>query len=309
MYFFMKKKSLLVQFRKQIGYQFLVWPALIFTVIFCYIPMGGLLIAFKDYKLRTGILRSAWSGLSNFRNIFDDFYMPSIITNTVAISIIGIVAAFPIVIGFALLLNEVGNSAFKRVVQTVSYLPHFISWAIMTVILTAMFSASSGVVNELLLTIGILKKPLIILTDRNSYWGMAVFSGIWKEMGWSAIVYLAVIAGIDPTLYEAAKVDGAGRLARAWHITLPSLKGIIAIMLILSVSSMPGVGFEQAYFLSNNVNIERANTLTYYIYTTGIIGARFSYSTAIGLILSIISAILMIVANTTSRRLTGRGLY
>lgn len=304
-----KQKSNWILLKKQIGYHLLVWPALVFTIIFSYIPMAGLVIAFKNYKLRIGIWQSEWNGLDNFRNIFNDFYMPQIILNTVGIGILSILVSYPVVIVFTLLLNEVRNVGFKRVVQTVSYLPHFISWAIMAVILTAMFSANDGVISSLLLDIGIISKPLNILTAKDTYWPLVVISSVWKEMGWSAILYLAVIAGIDETMYEAAKIDGAGRFARMWYITLPQLKGIIAITLILSVSSIPNVGYEQAYFLSNDVNIERANTLSYYVYTNGMVDARFSYATAIGLILSVISAILMVITNTASRKLSGKGLY
>lgn len=304
-----KKKSRLLTLKKQIGFHLLIWPAMVFTFIFCYIPMGGLVIAFKNYKLRAGIWASAWNGLDNFRNLFNDFYMPGIILNTVGIGLLSILISYPVVLGFTLLLNEVTSTGFKRVVQTVSYLPHFISWAIMAVILTSMFSANNGVISSLLLRIGLISKPLNILTAKNAYWPLVVFSSVWKEMGWSAILYLAVIAGIDETMYEAAKIDGAGRFARMWYITMPQLKGIIAITLILSVSNIPHVGYEQAYFLSNSVNIQRANTLTYYVYTNGMIDARFSYATAIGLILSIVSATLMVVTNATSRKLSGKGLY
>ncbi len=304
-----KGKRLGVRLKKQLGYHLLIFPAVVLTVIFNYIPMGGLVIAFKDYRLRSGIWKSAWCGLDNFRNIFSDYYMPQIILNTVGIGVLSIIISMPVVIIFALLLNEIRSTGFKRVVQTVSYLPHFISWIIMAVILTALFSAKDGVVNQMLLSVGLLSKPLNILTSRDSYWLMTVTASVWKEMGWSAILYLAVISGIDETIYEAAKIDGAGRFARMWYITLPQLRGIIAINLILSVGSIPHVGFDQAYYLSNNVNIERANTLSYYIYNTGMVNARFSYATAVGLVLSVISATLMLCANTASNRLTGRGLY
>lgn len=295
--------------KKQIGYHLLIWPALVFIIIFCYIPMGGLVIAFKDYQLRVGIWDSPWCGLANFKNLFTDYYLPQIVMNTVGIGILSILVNYPVVIGFTLLLNEVRSAPFKRVVQTISYLPHFISWAIMAVILRAMFSSSDGVINELLMNLGMISGPLNILTNKDSYWGLMVFASVWKEMGWSAILYLAVIAGIDESMYEAAKIDGAGRFARMRYITMPQLKGIIAISLIMTVSRMPNTGFDQAYYLSNNVNIEKAKTLSYYVYTTGLQNANFAYATAIGLVLSVVSATLMVVANFISRKLTGKGLY
>lgn len=304
-----KRKSRLQLFRKQIGYHLLVWPGLIFTIIFCYLPMSGMVIAFKDYKLRVGIWDSPWVGLENFKNLFSNYYLPQILTNTVAIGLLSIVVTYPVVIGFALLLNEITKSGFKRVVQTVSYLPHFISWVIMSVILKAMFSSNDGVISELLYKLGITSGPLNILTSKDSYWGLVVFSSVWKEMGWSAILYLAVISGIDTQMYEAAKIDGAGRFAQMRYITLPQLKGIIAISLILSVSSIPNVGFDQAYYLSNSVNIESAKTLTYYAFTQGIQAGDFKTATAIEMILAIVSAIMMGCANGVSRKLTGKGLY
>lgn len=304
-----KKKSRLTIFKRQFGYHILIWPAFLLTLIFCYIPMGGLVIAFKDFSIRKGIWASPWNGLDNFRNIWGDYYMTQIIINTVVIGVLTILISYPVVIGFALLLNEVKHTGFKRVVQTVTYLPHFISWAIMAVILNAMFSATDGVVNQLLLQLGIISKPLNILTSENSYWGMVTIVAVWKEMGWSAILYLAVMSGIDDSLYEAAKIDGAGRAARMRYITLPHLKGIIAITLIMSVSGIANNGFDQAYYLSNNVNIEKAKTLSYYIYQRGLQSGDFAYSTALGLIMSALSATLMVAANTISKKLVGKGLY
>ena len=305
----MKKKPLLAAFKKQLGYHVLVWPALILTLIFCYIPMGGIIIAFKDYRLRTGIIASPWAGFGNFKNIFDDPFISQIVMNTLGIGILRMLVFFPIVLSFVMLLNELRVGVFKRVVQTVSYLPHFISWAIVAVIITAMFSPSSGAVNRILLDLKIIREPFRVLTSLNGYWWLAIFTEIWMELGWSAIIYLAVLSGIDEAIYEAAKIDGAGRFARMWHISLPSLKGIIAIMLIMTVSGIPNVGFNQAYFLSNNLTLDRAKTLSYHIYSTGIVDARFSYSTAISLVLSVISAALMVMANTASKKLTDRGLY
>lgn len=304
-----KHNSRLVQFRKQIGYHLLVWPGIVFIIIFAYLPLKGLLIAFKDYKLRLGIWDSPWCGLDNFRDLFSNHFLPQTITNTIAIGLLGILVTYPIVIGFALLLNEVRNSGFKRLVQTVSYLPHFISWATMIVILKAMFSSNDGLITELFQTLGITSKPLDILTAKNKYYGLAVFSTVWKEMGWSAILYLAVISGIDPQMYEAAKIDGAGRFARMRFITLPQMKGIIAISLILSVSSIPNVGFDQAYYLGNAINYENARTLTYYAFTQGLQQGDFKTAVSIELVLSMISATMMVCANGISRKLTGKGLY
>ena len=303
------KKQLRVKLKKQLGYQFMVWPALIFVTIFSYIPMTGIIIVFKDYKMTKGIFASAWVGLANFQNLFNDFFIGQIVRNTIVISLLGILVSYPVVIIFTLLLNELRNIKFKRAIQTVSYLPHFVAWTVMAVILGELLSADDGIINDVLQNLGIIDKPIYFLTEPKLYWAMITLATTWKEMGWSAIIFLAVISGIDESLYEAAKIDGAGRFSRMWYITLPMLKGIIAIRLILSVAGMANSGFTQAFFLSNSVNIEVARTLSYYVYTTGLVQARFSYSTAISLVLSIVSAALMFSANYTSRKLVGRGLY
>ncbi len=297
------------RFKKEAGYHVLIWPALIFVIIFCYIPMGGIVVAFKDFNIRRGIWDSPWNGIDNFRNIFLDSSMGQVIINTLGIGILNIVVSFPVVVGFAILLNEVRNIAFKRVVQTVSYLPHFVAWTVMAIILKALFDANGGIISDLLMDIGITDKPLNVLTSKDAYWGLAVWSAVWKEMGWSAILYLAVMAGIDSTLYEAAEIDGAGRFGRIWYITLPHLKGIIAISLIMTVGSILGVGFDQAYYLKNNLNSEMATTLSYYVWDRGLSQGNFGYSTAISLVLSAIGAFLTTTSNIISKKLTGKGLY
>ena len=299
----------MVRFRKEMGYHVLIWPALIFVIIFNYIPMGGIIVAFKDYNIRVGIWDSPWNGLENFRHIFVDNSMGQVILNTICIGLLDILVSFPVVIGFALLLNEVKNLFFKKIVQTVSYLPHFVAWTVMAIILKAMFDTTDGIVNELLMKIGLIDKPLNLLTSKDAYWGLAVWSSVWKEMGWSAILYLAIMAGIDPTLYEAAEIDGAGRFARIWYITLPHLKGIFAISLILAAGNVLNTGFDQAYYLRNGLNQTTATTLSYYIWERGLNQGNFSYSTAISLILSVIGAGLTITANLVSKKVSGKGLY
>lgn len=297
------------RFRKEIGFHVLIWPALIFTIIFNYIPMGGLVIAFKDYNIRTGIWDSPWNGLENFRKVFIDKSMGRVITNTLAIGLLNVIFSFPVVIGFSLLLNELKNLLFKKVIQTVSYLPHFVAWTVMAIILRAMFDGSYGILSELFMDIGLTDKPLNLLTSADAYWGLAVWSAIWKELGWSAILYLAVMSGINPNLYEAAEIDGAGRFQRMWYITLPHLKGIIAIGLITTVGGVLGVGFDQAYYLSNSLNYTKAQTLSYYIWQRGLGEGNFAFSTAIGLILSAIGAVMTMTSNYASKKIAGRGLY
>lgn len=271
--------------------------------------MSGIIIAFKDYNFRSGIFGSPWVGLKHFRQLFQDFFMGNAVINTVGISVLSIGLSYPCTIIFTLLLNELRNVKFKRVIQTVSYLPHFISWAIMAVILNSMLSPSEGIINIVLQNLGFIDKPIAFLGREDLYWITVVVASIWKSLGWNTIVYLAVISGIDESLYEAAKIDGAGRFARMRYITLPALSGIIAIMLILSVGGIAGTGFDTSFYLSNDLNYNRSNTLSYYVYTIGLRRANFSYSTAISFLLSVVSATLMLTANTISNKLTGKGLF
>ncbi|MDW7656304.1 MAG: ABC transporter permease subunit [Bacillota bacterium] len=304
-----KNKFSRSRLKREAPYHFIIWLGVAFVGIFAYVPMSGLIIAFKDFSFRKGILRSPWSGLSNFSGMFSDYYIKNAIFNTVGIFAISLVVGTVATLIFTLLLNEITSMRFKRTTQTISYLPHFISWAIMAVILDSMLSASDGLINVLLHKLGLITSPIYFMTMPQYFWGMVVIANLWKELGWSAIIYLAVISGIDETQYESAKIDGAGRFARMWYITLPSLKGIIAILLILNISSLTGTAFDQAFFLSNNLNFDRSNVLSYYVYTTGLVKMDFSYSTAIGLVLSCISAMLMLTANSIVKKLNGEALF
>ncbi len=294
---------------KELGYHILIWPALIYTLIFNYIPMGGIVIAFQKFNIRKGIFDSPFVWFDNFRDIFVDFQMPQIILNTLIMGFLGIVVTYPVVIGFALLINELHSTIFKRVVQTISYLPHFVSWTVMAIIIKAFFNSTDGLVSELLLSWGLIDTPLNILTSKEAYVWVAGLSTLWKEMGWTAILFLATIAGIDPSMYEAARIDGANRFQCIWYITLPSLKAITAISLIMSLGSILGVGFDQAYYLSNPMNLERARTLSYYVYTRGMLDAQWSFSTAMSLVLSVIGFTITMITNKVSRKLAGKGLY
>ncbi len=304
-----KPKTFWGRFRMEMGYHLLILPALIFVFIFCYIPMGGIVIAFKDFNIRVGIWESPWNGFDNFKTLFLDPTLPKVIVNTLGIGFLNIIVSYPVVIGFALLLNEVKNLLFKRVVQTISYLPHFVAWTVMAIILRAMFDASDGVLNSLFMELGLIDKPMNVLTSRDAFWGLAVWSSVWKELGWSAILYLATMAGIDSSLYEAAEIDGAGRFAKMWYITLPHLKGIIAIGLIMTAGSILGTGFDTAYYLGNAMNADKSATLSYFIWQKGLSAGKHAQATALGLILSVIGATLTTICNTASKKLSGRGLY
>jgi len=309
LYLYGRKQPFHVRFKKQAVFHMMIWIGIIFVFVFNYIPMSGIIIAFKNYNFKDGILGSSWAGFKHFQTMFSDFFIADAAINTLGISLLTILLSFPSTIIFTLLLNELFSVKLKRFIQTVSYLPYFISWVVMAVILDAMLSPANGAVNLFLTRLGIVDRPIAFLADESLYWIVVVVSTIWKNLGWNTIVYLAVIAGIDENLFEAAKIDGAGRLARIRYIILPALSGVIAIMLILFISNITGVGFEQAFFLYNPLNATRSNTLSYYVYTIGLRRADFSYSTAISLLLSCVSAVLMIMANTISKKLSGKGLF
>ncbi len=304
-----KKLSVVRRFKREAMFHVMVWLGIAFVFLFNYVPMRGIILAFKKYAHRSGIWGSPWVGLDNFRKLFSDFFMGNAVINTLGIAILSIALSYPATIMFALLLNELYNVRFKRIVQTISYLPHFIAWTIMTVILNVMLSPSDGILNIMMVNLGIFKEPIPFLARENLYWITVVLSSIWKNLGWNTIVYLAIIAGIDEALYEAARIDGAGRVARMRYITLPALAGIISINLILTVGGITGTGFETSFFLSNSLNYARSNTLSYYVYQIGLQRADFSYSTAIGLLLSAVSASLMLLANKTTNLISGRGLF
>ncbi|WP_318152501.1 ABC transporter permease [Paenibacillus terricola] len=288
-----------------------------YLIVFSYIPMFGIIIAFKDYRISSGIegiFTSPWSGLSHFRELIDDYNFPMLVRNTLAISILKIIFSYPIPILFAILLSEVRNVFFKRFVQTASYLPHFISWVVVTGIAYAFLSSGYGILNDLLLNLHLIAKPLDILTNPDSFWGLAVSTAIWKEAGWWTIIFLAALAGIDPSLYEAAEIDGAGRLKRILYITLPGLKSASIVVLILTIGSMLGGGlvgsnFEQAMLLGNSLNSDKSQIIQTYAFSIGLAQGRFSFATAIDLMQSVISVILIFGSNAVAKRLSGTGLF
>jgi len=294
--------------KKQMHYHLLLLPSLLLTLIFYYVPMFGIIIAFKNFSFRKGVFKSDWVGLKNFVHFFEDMDLVPAVINTIGIGALNIILAFPAAIVFALLLNEIRNNKLKRLVQTVSYLPHFISWVVVSVILITFLSPSEGIINHVLVSLNILKEPVLFIGKPEYFWGITVISNIWKETGWSAIIYLAAITGIDPSIYEASLIDGSNRLQRMLYITLPSIKGTIAILLIFAISGIPFIAFDQSYMLGNPLNHERSIVLSHYVYKLGIEKGQYSYSAAVGLILSIISATFMIIANRLSKKASGTGV-
>lgn len=310
-------ESLGRRFRKQISFQIFVWLGIAFLLVFSFTPMFGVLMAFKDYRINTGIagiFTSPWVGLMHFRDLVNDYNFPNLVRNTLAISLLKLVFSFPVPILLAIMLNEVRHSFAKRFIQTASYLPHFISWVVVGGIAYAFFSSETGLLNNALMSLGLIDQPLQTLTDPNSFYGLVVGSAIWKEAGWWTIIFLASIAGIDPGLYEAAAMDGAGRLKRIWYVTLPGIKGSIIVVLILSIGSMLGGGlvgsnFEQSLIFGNALNSERSQIIQSYAFTVGLAQGRFAFAAAVDLAQSVISVILILSSNYISKRLSGTGLY
>ena len=311
------KRKFLIKLKRQRMLQIFAWAGLVYILIFNYAPMAGILVAFKKFSIKDGfmgIFTNEWVGLKYFIEFFNDYMCWPVIKNTLIISLLKILASFPAPILLAIMITEVKNRPFKKFVQAVSYLPYFISWVIVAGILTAFFSQSRGLVSEFIIKTGISDKGVSFLTDPGSYYQLAVWTSIWKSTGWWSIIFLAAISGIDPGLYEAAMVDGAGRLKRIWHITLPGILPAIVTVLILSVGSFLGGGmmggnFDQTMMLGNKLNASASEIIQTYAFKTGMVDLRFNYATAIDLMQSIMSVILIFATNAVSKKITETGLF
>lgn len=312
-----RRSYMFKQFKRQKVLHLFVGLGMIFLLVFAYTPMFGIIMAFKNYSISTGIqgiFTSDWVGFKHFNEFFTDYRFAEIVKNTLALSLLKILFTFPAPIILAILLSEAKHLRFKKLVQTVSYLPHFISWVVVAGIAFSFLSTDIGLVNKVLMTTGIIDKPLDILTNPDSFWGLAVGTAVWKEAGWWTIIFLAAIAGIDPTLYEAAQIDGAGRLARIRHITFQGMKGTIVVVLILTIGSILGGGlvgsnFEQAFLFGNSINNSTSEIVQTYAFKVGLRDGRFSYAAAIDLIQSVISVILIFSSNYFARKTTGSSLF
>ena len=280
----------------------LMLPGLALLIVFMYIPMVGIVIAFKDYTFVGGIFGSEWVGLKHFQKTFTDPYFYQVLGNTLIISAYKLLFNFVTPVVFAVLLNEITNQKFKKLVQTTSYLPYFISWIVLSGIVSSVLSMD-GIVNTIYSFFG--GTPMSFLTDESIFRGILIISDVWKTFGWNAIVYLAAITGIDPTLYEAARVDGASRFRRIVSITIPSIMPVICIMLILNSASILNAGFDQVFNMYNTNVMDVADIIDTYVYRKGIEDLQYSYSTAIGLFKSIVCMVLMLVSNTAVRKMGG----
>jgi len=281
-------------------------PIIVFFILFHYVPMYGALIAFKQFKPSLGILGSPWVGLDNFKNFFGSYYFGRLVKNTFLISLYSVIFGFPAPIILALLLNEIRHRFFKRTIQTISYIPHFVSLVVVAGIIID-FTRIGGLINSIILALG--GTATNLLARAELFKGIYVASGIWQEVGYGSIIYLAAIAGINIELYESARIDGAGRLQQLLRITLPCIMPTIIILLILRMGSMMNVGFEKIILLYNSMTYETADVISSFVYRKGLLEADYSYSTAVGLFNSVINFILLFRANTISRKVNETSLW
>lgn len=300
-------RKLWKRIRKNGDLYLLILPVLVFFLLFEYVPMYGVQIAFKNFIASKGIWDSPWVGFKHFERFFDSFYFWRLLKNTLFIGLYQIAAGFPVPILLALMIHEVGKKGFKKLVQTVTYAPHFLSTVVLVGLLFIFLSPENGLVNHVIQWMGF--EPISFMTKPGWFKSIYVLSGVWQQMGWSSIIYLAALSGIDPHLHEAAQMDGASRLRRIWHINLPGIRPTIVILLILNMGTVLGVGFEKVYLMQNSLNMQASDVIATHVYRTGILGAEYSFSAAIGLFSSVINFVMLVTVNALARKLNDTSLW
>jgi putative aldouronate transport system permease protein len=301
------RKNSLARLMKNKYLYLMIAPGLLYFIIFKYFPMGGLMIAFQDYQPFLGITGSPWAGFKHFIRLFTEPTFFMLLSNTLFLFALNLFIFFPIPIILALMLNEVRLKMFKNAVQTVIYIPHFMSWVIIVSISYVFLTVDGGLINEMIAKVG--GEKIGFLTDGSWTRAMYILQIVWKEMGWSTIIYLAAVTAVDPQLYEAAKMDGANRLRQIWHVTLPAIRPVIIILLILKIGQTLDLGFEHVYLLLNSLNREAMEIFDTYVYTAGLKNGQLSYSTAVGLFKGLVGLILVIGANKLAKKFGEDGLY
>lgn len=283
-------------------------PCIIYYILICYVPMSGIVLAFKDYSFKKGIWGSPWVGLRYFKTFFTSYDCGRLIRNTLSVGVIKTILEFPFAIILALMLNEVRNMKFKKVSQTITYLPHFLSSVIIVTMLQRILAPNTGVVNQIIGKLGG-DSGTFFLMDAKYFFKLLFSMDLWRNIGWDSIIYLAAISGVDISLYEAADMDGCSKLKKMWHITLPSIRGTIGLLFIMGVGGLLSSGFEQIYLLRTPGNMSVADTLDTFVVRVGLMGGQFGYATAIGLIQGVVGLILVIVCNKLSKKVTEVGLW
>ena len=297
-----QKNSLGKEMKKYLPFYLFVLPAIICVILFNYMPMGGIVIAFKNYKMARGIAGSEWVGLKHFKALFSDPNFYRVLGNTLKISILTLLTTFPVTIVFTLLVNELRGARFKKVVQTITYMPHVLSGVVVGTFVYQILSPTSGVVNAVLVNLGILDKPEFFMANQKAFVPIYLITNLWKTTGYSIVIYLATIAGIDTSLYEAASIDGANRFKKILHITLPAMLPTVCTMLILQIGSLINVGFDPIYNLYNDATYQTADVIATYVYRKGMVESRYDFSTAIGLFQNVVSLALVLLANWFARK-------
>ncbi|MDD9986022.1 MAG: ABC transporter permease subunit [Spirochaetaceae bacterium] len=282
-------------------------PALLLLLVFNYLPMYGIVIAFKNFQASRGILGSPWNNFENFEFLFGSFQFQRVMRNTVIISVQRIVFGFPAPILLALIINEFANSWWKKGIQSITYLPHFISWVVMAGILVEILSPQRGIIGYLYTVLG--RDAPLLLTNQNVFRPILIATDVWKEVGWGSVIYLAAISSIDPTMYDVARIDGAGRVRQATAITLPSLLPVITILFILRLSYILDAGFEQIFNLYNPLVYEVADIIDTYVYRVGILSQEFEFATAAGLFKNVVGVALIVLVNAVIRRFSDHGIW
>jgi putative aldouronate transport system permease protein len=285
----------------------LVIPAVIWTLIFCYWPMYGVQIAFKKYSFAAGIFGSKWVGMKHFSRFFASPNFKQILTNTLGISLYGLVAGFPLPIILAIMLNEAVSEKFRKAVQMITYMPYFISTVAVCGMLLLFIRKDTGVINAVIGLFGGEKKELIAYPEY--FWSITVWSGVWQGVGWSSIIYIAALSGVNPELVEAAIIDGANRFQKIWFVDIPEIAPTMIILLILNCGSLLSVGSEKILLLQNSLNMDASEVISTYVYRLGILNAQYDYTTAIGLFNSVVNVVLLILVNTVCSKLSTSSLW
>ncbi|MCL2214039.1 MAG: ABC transporter permease subunit [Treponema sp.] len=297
-----RKKNFTVLLNRQKQLIYMSLPIVLYIILFTYVPLWGWTMAFQQYRPQRTFAAQEWVGLHWFKYLFRDEVFLRTIRNTLVMSVINTSLGFITAIGLALLLNEVRKILFKRFIQTISYLPHFLSWVIVTGLVSAMLTTDSGAINNLFMALGFIKEPVLWLAEPNYFWGIIGITYVWKEVGWNTIIYLAAMAGVDPNLYEAADIDGCNRYQKMWRITLPCIKPTIIILLIMSIGRMLDAGFEMQYLLRNGLVSHVSDTIDVYVFVFGLRTSNFGLATAAGMFKNVVNIVLIFIANELARR-------
>lgn len=282
-------------------------PTVVYFILFSYLPMAGVQIAFRDYKAMSGIWNSEWVGMKHFTRFVNSIQFGTLLRNTLRLSLTSLVVGFPLPIIFALLLNEVKATKLKKVIQNITYAPHFISTVVLVGMVTMFLSPSTGMINYFIQALG--GEATDFMGKVNAFVPIYVISGLWQNLGWSAIIYVAALSGVDTQLYDAAKIDGANRLQKIWNIDIPAILPTAVTLLILNCGSILSVGYEKTYLLQNSLNLSVSEIISTYVYKVGLINAQYSYTSAIGLFNSVVNVCMLVIVNTVAKKLSDTSLF